>query len=160
MGRPRTTKLDVVRYYEAVQEPILPHLRARPLTLVQCAPDVEHCRYLRHSGASAPAQVRVVNIQEQKKIGDYMVIDDVSWQATDGAAPQFVPAPIGHTAAVAPVGPVTEPPAPVTPASPPHREGPRAEEAELDLPLRDGTEGVGCVLSLPRPRVEAIRVVG
>jgi bifunctional non-homologous end joining protein LigD len=42
MGRPRTTKLDVVRYYEAVQEPILPHLRARPLTLVQCAPDVEH----------------------------------------------------------------------------------------------------------------------
>jgi bifunctional non-homologous end joining protein LigD len=72
------TKLDMLRYYEAVGEWILPHLIGRPLTLKQCAPDVDHCRYLRHSGERAPKQVRVVNIQEQTKIGDYMIIDDLA----------------------------------------------------------------------------------
>lgn len=75
---PHLTKLDLVRYYEAVGEVMVPHLRDRPLTLVQCAPDVDHCRYLRHSGgAKPPAQVRVVNIQEKTKVGDYMVVDRV-----------------------------------------------------------------------------------
>ncbi len=69
-------KLDLVRYYEAVSEKMLPHLRDRPLTLVQCAPDASHCRYLRHSGERAPVEVRVVDIQEQTKVGDYMVVDD------------------------------------------------------------------------------------
>jgi bifunctional non-homologous end joining protein LigD len=72
------TKLDLARYYDAVAEVMLPHLAARPLTLKQCAPDASQCRYLRHSGERAPAQVRVVNIQEKTKVGDYMVIDDVT----------------------------------------------------------------------------------
>jgi bifunctional non-homologous end joining protein LigD len=71
------TKLDMLRYYERVGQWMLPHVQARPLTLKQCAPDVDHCRYLRHSGERAPKQVRVVNIQEQTKIGDYMVVDDL-----------------------------------------------------------------------------------
>jgi bifunctional non-homologous end joining protein LigD len=71
------TKLDMLRYYEAVAPRMLPHLRGRPLTLKQCAPDVDHCRYLRHAGERAPTQVRVVRIPEQKKVGDYMVIDDL-----------------------------------------------------------------------------------
>ena len=72
------TKLDMLRYYESVGSRMLPHVNARPLTLKQCAPDVDHCRYLRHSGERAPQQVRVVNIQEQTKIGDYMVVDDLA----------------------------------------------------------------------------------
>jgi len=72
------TKLDVVRYYDTVGSWMLPHLRARPLTLKQCAPDAEHCRYLRHSGERAPAHVRVINIREKTKIGDYMVVDDLA----------------------------------------------------------------------------------
>jgi bifunctional non-homologous end joining protein LigD len=76
---PEITKLDMVRYYDAVAEVMLPHLRDRPLTMVQCAPDVANCRYLRHSGASRPpSQVRTIEIQEQTKIGDYMVIDDAA----------------------------------------------------------------------------------
>jgi bifunctional non-homologous end joining protein LigD len=75
---PGFTKLDLVRYYDAVGKWMLPHLRGRPLTLKQCAPDVDHCRYLRHSGERAPAQVRVIEIQEQTKVGDYMVIDDLA----------------------------------------------------------------------------------
>jgi bifunctional non-homologous end joining protein LigD len=70
-------KIDVVRYYDSVAEAMLPHLVGRPLTLKQCAPDAAHCRYLRHSGERAPAQVRVVHIQEKTKVGDYMVVDDV-----------------------------------------------------------------------------------
>jgi bifunctional non-homologous end joining protein LigD len=69
------TKLDMVRYYDTVAEWILPHLAARPLTLKQCAPDADHCRFLRHSGERAPADVRVVKIQEQHKVGDYMIVD-------------------------------------------------------------------------------------
>ena len=69
------TKLELVRYYDAVAPWMLPHLRGRPLTLKQCAPDADHCRYLRHSGERAPAQVRVVNIREKTKIGDYMIVD-------------------------------------------------------------------------------------
>lgn len=70
------TKLDLVRYYDAVSPWILPHLRGRPLTLKQCAPDADHCRYLRHSGERAPAGVRVINIREKTKVGDYMIVDD------------------------------------------------------------------------------------
>lgn len=74
---PGLTKLDLVRYYDTVGEWMLPHLRGRPLTLKQCAPDADHCRYLRHSGERAPAEVRIVHIQEQTKIGDYMIVDDL-----------------------------------------------------------------------------------
>jgi bifunctional non-homologous end joining protein LigD len=95
------TKLDLVRYYDTVGEWMLPHLRGRPLTLKQCAPDAAHCRYMRHSGEHrAPAQVRVVNIREKTKIGDYMIVDDLpalialaqrnivefhTWNSTDNA---------------------------------------------------------------------------
>lgn len=70
------TKLDLVRYYDSVGPWMLPHLRGRPLTLKQCAPDAGHCRFLRHSGERAPAQVRVINIREKTKVGDYMIVDD------------------------------------------------------------------------------------
>lgn len=72
----KLAKLDIVRYYDTVAARMIPHLSDRPLTLVQCAPDAEHCRYLRHSHQHAPEQVRVVHIQEQTKVGDYMVVDD------------------------------------------------------------------------------------
>ena len=71
------TKLDMACYYEQVADWMLPHLRGRPLTLKQCAPDADHCRYLRHSAERAPADVRVVNIREKTKIGDYMIVDDL-----------------------------------------------------------------------------------
>ena len=74
--RARLRKLDLVRYYDAVADWMLPHLVDRPLTLKQCAPDADHCRFLRHSGERAPAPVRVVHIQELTKVGDYMVVDD------------------------------------------------------------------------------------
>jgi bifunctional non-homologous end joining protein LigD len=72
------TKRELGRYYDTVADVMLPHLRDRPLTLVQCAPDFAHCRFLRHSGQRAPAKVRVIRIPEQTKIGDYMVVDNAA----------------------------------------------------------------------------------
>jgi bifunctional non-homologous end joining protein LigD len=71
------TKGDVAAYYEAVADWILPHLADRPLTLKQCAPDVVHCRYLRHAGERVPTGVRTIEVQEQRKRGTYMVVDSL-----------------------------------------------------------------------------------
>jgi bifunctional non-homologous end joining protein LigD len=71
------TKGDIAAYYERVADWILPHLKDRPLTLKQCAPDVDHCRYMRHSGERVPAGVRTIDVQEQRKIGKYMVVDSL-----------------------------------------------------------------------------------
>ena len=70
------TKLDLVRYYHDASPWMLPHLEGRPLTLKQCAPDADHCRFLRHSGERSPTHVRVIKIQEKTKIGDYMIVDN------------------------------------------------------------------------------------
>src|SRR5690349_9994841 len=71
------TKGDVAAYYERVADWMLPHLKDRPLTLKQCAPDVDHCRYMRHSGERVPPGVRTIEIQEQRKRGSYMIVDSL-----------------------------------------------------------------------------------
>lgn len=70
---------DLRRYYEAVAPEILPHLRDRPLTLVQCFGSLGRCRYARHARSDwAPGVVRRVRIQEQTKLGEYLVVDDAA----------------------------------------------------------------------------------
>jgi len=72
------TKLDLARFYEAIAEWTLPHLRDRPTTLVRC-PDGAHkrCFYQKHTGYWAPDTVRRVPIREKKKTGEYLVVDDL-----------------------------------------------------------------------------------
>jgi bifunctional non-homologous end joining protein LigD len=73
------TKLDVARYYDAVAEHMLPHLRGRPLTLVHCPEGIAGgCRYMKHSKLWAPAAVRRVRIPEKTKLGEYLVVDDAA----------------------------------------------------------------------------------
>jgi bifunctional non-homologous end joining protein LigD len=70
------TKLDIARYYEAVGNRMLPHLKGRPLTLVFCPTGVaQGCTYLRHTKVWGPQAIRRVKIQEKTKVGDYMVVD-------------------------------------------------------------------------------------
>jgi bifunctional non-homologous end joining protein LigD len=70
------TKLDVARYYEAVADAMLPHLRGRPLTLVHCPSGLAgECRFLKHSRSWAPEVVRRVRIPEKTKVGEYLVVD-------------------------------------------------------------------------------------
>jgi bifunctional non-homologous end joining protein LigD len=73
-----TTKLDLARFYESIAEWILPHLVDRPTTLVRC-PDGAHrpCFYQKHTGYWAPDTLRRVAIEEKKKTGEYLVVDDL-----------------------------------------------------------------------------------
>jgi bifunctional non-homologous end joining protein LigD len=74
--RPRLTKLDLVRYYDRVALPMLPHVDGRPLTLVRCGQGVPAgCIYMKHSKVWAPSQLTRVKIREKTKIGDYLVIE-------------------------------------------------------------------------------------
>jgi bifunctional non-homologous end joining protein LigD len=75
----RTSKLDLARYYDRVGEWILPHVQARPLTLVHCPQGAgAPCTYLRHAKAWGPSALRRVRISEKTKLGEYLVADSVS----------------------------------------------------------------------------------
>ncbi|MBV8032115.1 MAG: DNA ligase D [Betaproteobacteria bacterium] len=72
------TKLDLVRYYEAVAEAFLPHVKDRPLTLVRCPDGAEApCFYQRHSlmGAS-PGELKEVKRAGSKR-GAYIYADSL-----------------------------------------------------------------------------------
>ena len=72
------TKLDLVRYYDAVGERILPHVVDRPLTLVHCPDGLQKpCNYMRHRKVWGPDVLRRVKIKEKTKVGEYLVVDDV-----------------------------------------------------------------------------------
>ena len=76
---PTLTKLDVARYYESIQKWVVPHVAGRPLTLVRCPEGLAAgCFYMKHSPTWAPEALRRVRIQEKKKIGDYLVADDIA----------------------------------------------------------------------------------
>jgi bifunctional non-homologous end joining protein LigD len=72
------TKLDLARYYESVAEWIVPHVAGRPLTLVRCPNGLGSCFYMKHTRTwHPPAVIRQVKIREQKKVGDYAVVDSI-----------------------------------------------------------------------------------
>ena len=72
------TKRDIALYYESIAPRILPHLVGRPTTLVRCPEGMgKPCFYQKHIGYWAPDTLRRVRIQEKKKVGQYLVVDDL-----------------------------------------------------------------------------------
>lgn len=72
------TKLDVAWYYEAVADWIVPHVAGRPLTLVRCPEGIAGgCFFMKHSKVWARGPLRRVRIQEKKKVGEYLIADDL-----------------------------------------------------------------------------------
>jgi bifunctional non-homologous end joining protein LigD len=72
------TKRDIALYYESIADRILPHLVGRPTTLVRCPEGMaKPCFYQKHIGYWAPDSLRRVKIQEKKKVGEYLVVDDL-----------------------------------------------------------------------------------
>jgi bifunctional non-homologous end joining protein LigD len=72
------TKQQLAAFYVSIADWILPHVRSRPTSLVRCPEGVaEPCFYQKHTGIWAPAALRRVRIQEKKKVGEYLVVDDV-----------------------------------------------------------------------------------
>lgn len=73
------SKLDFARYFEAIGDWIVPHVRARPLTLLHCPAGVAGtCMFLRHAKAWGPNTLRRVNIREKTKVGEYLVADSIA----------------------------------------------------------------------------------
>jgi bifunctional non-homologous end joining protein LigD len=72
------TKRDLALFYESIADWILPDLAGRPTTLVRCPEGAhEKCFYQKHTGYWAPETLRRVKIREAKKIGEYLVVDDL-----------------------------------------------------------------------------------
>jgi bifunctional non-homologous end joining protein LigD len=72
------SKIELARYYESIAEWIVPHVAARPLTLVHCPAGLSApCNYLKHAKAWGPTALRRVKIQEKTKVGEYLVADSL-----------------------------------------------------------------------------------
>jgi bifunctional non-homologous end joining protein LigD len=70
------TKRDLARYYEAIGEWIVPHLRDRPLSLVRC-PDgwKNQCFYQKHADKSVHASVSRVQVPERSGKATYFAVN-------------------------------------------------------------------------------------
>jgi bifunctional non-homologous end joining protein LigD len=72
------TKLGLARYYERVQDWIVPHLEGRPLTLVRCPEGhAAECFYQKHANETVPDAIGRIEIPEDTKTGIYMVADSL-----------------------------------------------------------------------------------
>jgi bifunctional non-homologous end joining protein LigD len=72
------TKRELAAFYVSIADWILPHLVDRPTTLVRCPKGLGgECFYQKHTGQWAPSSLRRVKIQEKRKIGEYLVVDDL-----------------------------------------------------------------------------------
>jgi bifunctional non-homologous end joining protein LigD len=72
------TKLKLAQFYESIAKWILPHLRGRPTALVRCPEGLRKaCFYQKHSGTWAHEALRRVQIQERRKVGEYLIADDL-----------------------------------------------------------------------------------
>jgi bifunctional non-homologous end joining protein LigD len=73
------TKEALARYYAAIAEYMLPHLRSRPAALLRCPEGLgSECFYQKHPGSWAPSSLRRVRIREKSKTDDYLVIENVA----------------------------------------------------------------------------------
>src|SRR5579872_452923 len=69
------TKLDAARYYEAVAEVMVPHLRGRPLSLLRCPEGVaDTCFFQKHFGKTELRSLERISVQERKGKVDYLVL--------------------------------------------------------------------------------------
>jgi bifunctional non-homologous end joining protein LigD len=72
------SKIQLAQYYERIAEWIVPHVAARPLTLVHCPAGIAAlCHFLKHAKAWGPNALRRVRIQEKTKVGEYLVADSI-----------------------------------------------------------------------------------
>ena len=71
------TKLDLARYYEAVQDWALPHLADRALSLVRCPEGYTgDCFYQKHFASGVPDVLGRVTITERSKTETHLVIEN------------------------------------------------------------------------------------
>ncbi|GEN28087.1 ATP-dependent DNA ligase [Halovibrio variabilis] len=73
------TKLDLARYYENIQDWILPHLARRPLSLVRCPQGrTDECFFQKHPRSAIPDSVPRVKISEKQGNADYLYVESAA----------------------------------------------------------------------------------
>jgi bifunctional non-homologous end joining protein LigD len=71
------TKAELLDYYAAVADRMLPHVANRPLTLVRCPNGRDKpCFFQKHPGEGTPEGMRSIAIREKEGKAPYSVIDD------------------------------------------------------------------------------------
>jgi bifunctional non-homologous end joining protein LigD len=71
------TKRDLINYYLAVSDLILPHVAHRPLALVRCPQGAgSECFFQKHASAGFPNQFGHIRIKEKSATREYMTIED------------------------------------------------------------------------------------
>lgn len=73
------TKLDLAKYYDAVQDWVLPYIINRPLTLVRCPTGRRHeCFFQKHLNELIPDAIYPILIKEKQKSEEYIYIKNFS----------------------------------------------------------------------------------
>lgn len=73
------TKLDLARYYDEIQDWILPHLARRPLSLVRCPQGrTDECFFQKHPRVAIPASVPRVDIPEKEGTAEYVYVESAA----------------------------------------------------------------------------------
>ncbi|MDX5433023.1 MAG: non-homologous end-joining DNA ligase, partial [Halomonas sp.] len=70
------TKLDLARFYEQIQEWVLPHLARRPLSLVRCPQGRnDECFFQKHPRSAIPDSVPRIDVPEKKGSAEYVYVE-------------------------------------------------------------------------------------
>ncbi len=73
------TKRDLVEYYVAIADLILPHIVDRPLSLVRCPQGREkECFFQKHASPGWPEALCKIRIKEKSGSDEYMYVEDIS----------------------------------------------------------------------------------
>ncbi|RCV90265.1 DNA ligase D [Billgrantia montanilacus] len=70
------TKLDLARFYDQIQEWVLPHLVRRPLSLVRCPQGRDdECFFQKHPRRAIPDSVPRLDVPEKKGSAEYVYVE-------------------------------------------------------------------------------------
>jgi len=72
------TKLDLANYYAQIANWILPHIAARPLSLVRCPDGVAgQCFFQKHPPQGLTDAVERIKVVEKSETNEYLVVHDL-----------------------------------------------------------------------------------
>lgn len=71
----RITKKELLAYYEAVSDTMLPYIINRPLSLVRCPENFEDCFFQRHYNESTPKALKSIPVEGKEGIEQFIYLD-------------------------------------------------------------------------------------
>ncbi|MGC1181415.1 DNA ligase D [Legionella sp.] len=70
------TKKELLSYYEAVSDYLLPYIINRPLSLVRCPQNFKRCFFQRHFNESTLKKLKAITVQEKKNVEELIYLDN------------------------------------------------------------------------------------